>query len=460
MMIPFGNGAYQHTSLPVSAQRMVNCYTEAAPPGSISPLVVVPSFGIKDFATLQSLQVASPGCRAAIVVNDVIFAVFGYTLYRIDPQSSIATALGDVPNTGHVVMAGDGKNIMAVCDGPGYIYDGNSVTQITDPSFPGAMWVAFLDGWMVVGPGNGTVHVNQTPYIPAVWNALDFASAEADPDDIVTGIVDHRELFLFGRESTEVWYDAGNVDFPLTRTASGYMEVGCSSRFGPAKIDNSVFFPAHDGTVRRVNGYTPVRVSTHVVEQAIRRYANQEARGMAWVENGHSFYGLTYDESTWVLDIATEKWAERASYGFPNWRATCPVRAKNQTFVGDSLGPRLGVLDADTFTEWGDPLVASCTAPAVFNENKPVQHQRLELMFETGVGTLSGQGSDPRVMLQWSDDSGRTWSNEHMRPLGKMGEFKSRAAWNRLGQSRNRVYRYAVSDAVRRTLVMALLDAA
>lgn len=454
--LEFGQGAYQHSSLVVSAQRLINSYVEAAPPNSISQAVVVPTFGMKAFSTLGNFG----NCLAGIVVNDVIYAVCDQNLYRVDAVTGSSMLLGSVPNNGEVTMAGDGKNVMVTCNGPSYIYDGAATTLITDPSFPGAKWVVFLDGFMVVGPGDGTVHVNQTPYVPAVWNALDFASAEADPDDIVAGIVDHRELFLFGRESTEVWYDSGQGDFPLTRTASGFMEVGCPSRFGPAKIDNTVYFPAHDGTVRRVDGYTPVRISTHVVEQAIARYANQEARGMAWVENGHSFFALVYDEGTWVFDIATQTWHERQTYGQKNWRAQFMLRAKNNTFVGDRLTNRLGMLDANTFTEFGDTMVASCTAPEVFAGNVPFQHARLELLYETGVGVIAGQGSDPKVMLQWSGDSGRTWSNEHWRSLGKIGHYKERAAWNRLGSPIRRVYRASISDPVRRVLVMALLNGA
>lgn len=332
-----------------------------------------------------------------------------------------------------------------------------AVNLISDPDFPGAEWVAFLDGFMVIGPGNGTVWVNQTPYVAASWNALDFASAEAAPDDIVVGIVDHRELFLFGRETVEVWYNSGDTDFPLKRTASGFMEIGCNSKYGPAKINNSIYFPANDGTIRRVDGYTPVRVSTTAVEQAIEKYVDKQGVGKTWIENGHSMYGITYTEATWVLDISTNLWHKRKSYGYNNWRAQFLLRAANKTFVGDTHSNRLGTLDPETFMEWDQPMVASATSPAISQNNEPIQHAVLELVFEQGVGNYTAQGANPKVMLQWSDDGGRTFSSEIWRELGRAGDFTRPATFNRLGQSLDRVYRYSISDPVRRTLILATL---
>lgn len=449
--IPFGLQSYQHASLPLSAQRMVNTYLEPAPPASKTAAAVVASFGIKDFLTFG----AGP-MRGGEIVNNVGYVVSGLQLFRVDARNNV-TILGGIPGTGPVFIDGDGSNVMVTVNGPSYLWNGANVTQISDPDFPGYEWVAFLDGYMVGGPGDGRVYVNHTAFDPSNWDALDFASAEAAPDDVVVGIVDHRELFLFGRQTTEVWYNSGDQAFPLTRTASGFMEIGCTSKYGPGKIDNSIFFPATDGTVRRVNGYTPVRISQTAMEQAIAKYTSQEPVGNTWIENGHSMYSLTYNEATWVYDISTQLWHERQSYGLPNWRASFVLRGNNKTYVGDRTSNRLGLLDGNTFTEWGETMVATCTAPAVASNNELIPHASLELVFEQGVGVLSGQGVDPQVMLQWSDDGGRTWSNEIKRSLGKVGEFRGTALFNRLGQSRDRVYKYSVSDPVRRTLIQAIL---
>ena len=70
----------------------------------------------------------------------------------------------------------------------------------------------------------------------------------------------------------------------------------------------------------------------------------------------------------------------------------------------------------------------------------------IQVDFETGVGTQSGQGVNPQAMLQWSNDGARTWSNEHWASFGAIGKYKTRARWRRLGRARDRVYRLVVSD--------------
>jgi hypothetical protein len=341
-----------------------------------------------------------------------------------------------------------------------YVWDGSSVTAIGG-DFPGYQWMTYLDGYFIGGPGDRTFYINHTAFDPTVYNALDFASAESTPGDILCAITDHREVFLLKRDAAEVWYNSGDADFPLSRTASGYMEIGCVSRFGATKGDNSVFFAASDGTIRRVNGYTPVRISTTAIEQAIARYAKQECIAHTWIENGHTLVGFTYTENTFVYDASTQLWHERQSYGMKNWRAAFVLRASNMTLVGDSQSNRLGILDDRVFTEWDQPLVSSVTSPPVPHpqDQETLQHAYLELIFENGVGLNLGQGSDPKVMLQYSDNDGRKWSNELWRSLGKRGDFQSAALYSRLGQTsrrQGRIYRYSVSDAVRRTLIMAL----
>lgn len=448
--IPFGAQSYQHTSRPLSAQRMVNAYLESAPPAAKTAAAVVCCFGIKDYLTIGTGPM-----RGGLKVNQTIYVVSGAKLYRISPSGTV-TELGSVPGSGPVFMDSDGSQVLITVNGPSYLYDGATVTPMADPDFPGAEWTTFLDGYAIIGPGDGRVYVNHTAFDFSAWDALDFASAEASPDDVVVGITDHREVFLFGRDSTEVWYDSGDAAYPLTRTASGYMEIGTTSKYGPAKIDNSIFFPATDGTIRRVNGYTPVRISTTAIEQAITKFKPQECVGQAWIENGHSMYGLTYEEGTFVYDISTQLWHERQSYLQSNWRAAFVLRGENVTLVGDRLSNRLGILDASTFAEWDQTLVSSVTAPSIAQGTDYLQHSSLDLIFDNGVGTSTGQGFDPKVMLDWSDDGGRTFGVELWRSLGKSGEFNRIARWNRLGQSIDRVYRYTVSDPVRRTLIQAL----
>lgn len=452
MRVPFGVQSYQHASLPLSAQRMVNSYLEAAPPSAKTFAAVVQCFGIASLSTLGTGTI-----RGGLVINGIPYVVCGTSLYRLN-ELGVGNALGTIPGIGLVDMAGDETNLMVVTRPDAYYYNGSTVQQVTDPDFPGADWVENIDGYYVIAePNTGRFYVSANRN-PASWDALDFATAEKYPDDLVSGIAQLGELILLGKESGEVWVNTGDADFPFERSSAGNFDKGCMSRFGPARVDNSIFFPGHDGIVYKLNGYTPQRVSTTAVEQAIEKAADKDFRGLSWAEHGHTFYGLFSSDFGFVYDVSTNLWWERLSYGLPYWRALFVLRAFNQWIVGDITSNAIGRLSAETFTDFGTVLRSSCTSPPVSDDNRRVTHGRLELVFEQGVGIQLGQGSDPQVMLRWSNDGGRTWSNEYWRDLGKIGEFKRRTIWNRLGQARDRIYEYAISDPVRRTLILATTE--
>lgn len=451
MQIRFGTGSYQHRSLPLSAQRMVNCYLEVAPPGAKSPVAVLSSYGISDWATVGDGPI-----RGGIVINGVPFVVSGNELFRLE-STGTATLLGDIPGIGPATIAGDGTNVAVATNGWLYLYNGSTVSPISDPDFPGAAWVGFLDGFFpIIEPGTGRLWINETPYVPTNWNALDFVTAEGAPDDLIWGVIDHRELYAFGRETIEVFYNSGDVDSPLRRTDSGFIETGIMSAGAAAKSDNGVGFLGNDGLIYMLRGYQLQRISTFAVEQAIEDYTEKSCVAMAFTEGGHKMLAFHFVTATWVYDLSTQLWHERQSTGHARWRPQVAIQAFNHTLVGDYSSGRIGALDHAMLSEWNEVLRSSCTAPAIAEENREMFHAMLELQFEQGVGTTAV--TDPQVMLDWSDDGGRTWSSEHWRSLGAMGNFKSRAVWRRLGRARDRVYRFAITDRVRRTLIQAIWE--
>jgi hypothetical protein len=450
MQIQFGTDHSPHRSKVVSASRMVNCYLEKSPVGAKSPVAVIPSEGLELFATVGS------NLRGATVINDVPYLVSGKKLYRLYPNGTVAELGDGIPGSGPASVIGDGINVIVMSDGAGAIYDGTSVTPINDSDFPGANWVAYLDGYIVFSePFSGRVYV-AGPYDPNNINALDFATAEGAPDDVLYGIVEKRELFLFGRESIEVWVNTGNADFPLERVGSGFIEMGIYSPFAATKADNSVCFVGNDKVVYRLNGYTPQRISTHVEEQAISALQGEDIRMFWWMESGHRFLGVTSSQFTLVYDFSTNLWSSKESYGMNRWNASFAFNAFRQYFIASEN--RVGKLTPDSFTEFGEVLSAQCDSCEIFDENKFIDHNCLELCFDVGKGTPTGQGSDPQVMIRFSDDSGHTWSNEKWRSLGKQGEYEKRVRLLRAGRSRRRVYRYTITDPVRRTLTGAYLN--
>jgi hypothetical protein len=232
--------------------------------------------------------------------------------------------------------------------------------------------------------------------------------------------------------------------------------------------DNSVFFLGNDKVVWRLNGYSPVRVSTHAIEYAINQYSTVEDCVM-WTqkEEGHVFIWCQFPtgNETWVYDVASNMWHRRA-YRDPltgalgRHRANCYVFFDNRHLVGDYLNGKVYELDLDTYDDAGDPLPAIrvCQHLSSSNSRSDLTHRYLTIDLETGVGLPSGQGSDPQIMLKWSDDEGHTYGNEIWRSMGATGEYRTRVKWNRLGSVRypdSRVYWAEITDPVKRVILGA-----
>ena len=230
-------------------------------------------------------------------------------------------------------------------------------------------------------------------------------------------------------------------------------------------MDNSVFWLGDDGIVYRAAGYQPQRVSTHAIEHAIEGYATlADALAFTYSQEGHSFYVLTFpDAATWVYDASTQLWHERESRdsegrGLARWRVNAYADAYNQHVVGDYQTGQLYTLDLDEPTENGLCIRREAVSAPVAATGQRLKMARLELELETGVGRTTGFGATPQAMIQFSDDGGRTWSNERWATLGRIGQYRRRVRWYRMGQFRERYLRLTLADPVKVALIGATAE--
>jgi hypothetical protein len=432
---------------PSSSTRLVNAYIEQGGEQGKGP-VLNGSPGIS-----EHLEVGDVEIRASFQMFGVLYVVALDKFYKV--SGSTVTLIGTVGFGARPQIAGNGIQVCVLINPNAYVYtlSTGALSQITDPDFTarGASSVQFFDNFLTFTEPNSGRWYSSDLTNATSFDSLNFSTAEGAPDNLLAHVVDHRQAFLLGTESCELWDNAGIAGFPFVRAANGFVELGCLNGATAVKVDQSVFWLASDGTVRRLQGITPRRISTHAVERAIKGYTISGGYGLTITWDGHIWYVLTFPEGTWIYDVTTQKWHERRSYGYDNWRASCAAQLNGVTYVGDSQSNKLGILD-DVFAEFGDVLRMEWTYPPIYGEGASAIHDRLEIMFEAGVGIASGQGSDPYVSLEISDD-GKTFREAPIKRLGKIGEYRQRAVWHRLGQSRNRVYRAYISDPIRRKVV-------
>jgi hypothetical protein len=471
---PILGSSYVARSVNAADSRMVNLFPEIVPEAGKQPAFLSRCPGLK-----RKSSIGNGPIRGLWKVNDIMYAVSGDTFYKVETYGRTrlkGTAIGTVTGTGPVSMSDNGTQIFIACNPDGFIYNTSTevFAEITDPDFAGAVTVGYIDGYFVFNePNSSRFWVTQLLDGTSV-DPLDFASAEGDPDNLVSLIVDHREIWLFGTNSTEVWYDAGTADFPLQRIQGAFNEIGCAAPYSVAKVDNSVFWLGSDargrGIVYRNNGYKGQRVSTHAVEWQIQQYSDiSDALAYSYQQDGHIFYVLIFPtaNTTWVYDASTQAWHERAGWEnseFTRHRSNCQVVYNNEIIVGDYENGNLYAFDLTDYSDNGDIqkwLRSWRALPTGTNNLKRTSQHTLQIDCEAGVGTDTGQGSNPQMMLRWSDDGGHTWSNEHWMSMGRIGEYYNRAFARRMGMTlklRDRVYELSGTDPVKITIMGAQLN--
>lgn len=466
--IPFATNAYQNDSLPVSAQQCVNAYAEREPPDTKTPVAVFGTPGITEF-----VEVGLGPIRGFCEHVGVLYAVSGDELYSVAEDGTTALIGGGITGgTMPVAMSSNGTQLCVVDGTYGFIY--NSTTgvyqQIVNANFFSAHTVTFFDQYFVF-ERSGTAYVFLSGLLDGLsYNSLDTAAAEVQPQDVLATVNQQESLLVFSTGHIETWYDSGAANFPFQRVDGGTIERGLAAHHAVVKEDNSVFFLGDDVVFYRLDGVLPRRISTHAIEAEWQSY-DTVADAVCWSQtfNGHKWVFVTFPtgNATWVYDIATGLWHQRVSYdingnSLGRWVGNCAIRIYERDFVGSAYTGQIGYVDPTVFSEFGNIFPMTLTSPPTHQDRKRVFYANFEVDMETGVGIVSGQGSDPQAMLQWSNDGSRSWSTlQPWRSIGAIGATQTRVRWaGPLGQARQRTWRLGVSDPVKRVVLSARCDVA
>jgi hypothetical protein len=464
--LQFATTSYQSQSLPVSAQRAVNCYAEAQPKDAKTDVAVFGSPGLETFATCGSGPV-----RGMHVMGGLLYVVSGQRLYRITSAGAVTDIGGNITGTGVVSMDDNGTELVIVNGVNGYLYsDVLGFILISDTDFNAANTVTFFDQRFLFD-WKGTSGTNKFFASDVLdgtsYNALVFASGETRPDNVVSLILSRQILMVFGDRSIEPWQNVGAANFPFERVPGAVIERGIVGPHARCKADNTVFFMGENRVFYRLDGLTPVRVSTHALEQEWQAYGSMsDAFCFSYTWNGHEFVVVTIPSAnvTYELDVSTGLWHERESWdingrSLGRWRGNCHASVYNRVLIGDAFSGKVGYLSATIYDEFDSTMQMVAVSPPVHSDRKRVFVPRFEMDIEAGVGLETGQGSLPQVMLRYSRDGGRTWSDRQLwQSMGTLGQYRTRMRWLRLGQAREWVFEITISDPVKRTIISAHAD--
>lgn len=392
--------------------------------------------------------------RGCVELNDVGYYVAGNAFLSVDTLGNYTQHGLIDEGTNPVNVETNGQQV-AVCDGQSlWIYDITTevFAQITDPDFPGAASFAVLDGYGLFNkPTTGQFYITGLLDFTTV-DALDFATAESVPDDLVRVFANGGKAWLFGKRSIEPWVNTGDELFPFAPVGNVRIQRGIAGVNAVTECDGVPCFLGDNRIFYRLDGYTATPISKEDVEFNVGRMATvNDCIAMSYTQEGHLFCAFKFPTEgvTWVWDVGTGLWHQRKT-GDASWRANCMMKLGNRQLLGDDSTPRLLEVRTDLYEDDGAEMVAEHVLPAVWDDNTKIAHSVLEVDFESGIGSVTG--SDPSVVLDWSDDGGRTWSNFLTRKLGKIGNYLYRAIFTRLGSSEQRNYRIRISDPVKRVI--------
>lgn len=454
--------SYRRKAGGVSRERLVNMYPQMEPPSAAEPVVLKLSHGISDFATCGTGPI-----RGIHTMGGVPYVVSGADLYSVS-SAGVATHLGGgILGTAPVAMDDNGLELAIVNGLAGYLYSvSGGFVAIGDVDFQnGAKSVTNLDGFLAFDwPGTGKFFVSASVN-GASYPALAYGTAATKSDLVVAVRNVLQRLLIMGQKSIEMWANVGLANMPFERIPGAVSPRGIAASGAHTEEDGKLYFIGEDKAAYRLMDISAAeKISTAAMEEAWASYAKFDDVFMfSYRFAGHAFVVVTFPTvpATWVFDVSTGVWHERTSRDatgqlHARWRVNCAAVAFGRVLVGDSFSGKVGYLDDDVFTEFGQTMLGELITPPIHGKNKRVFQQELVLDLDAGRALSTGQGSDPQVMVDISDDGGQTWTGPQLwGSAGQIGEHTKQLYWHNLGSFYKRAFRFTFSDPIRWTIIAA-----
>lgn len=450
--IPIVGQSYNMKDWALDCQRTVNLYPQVVESGNapqVAALLCTPGL-VKRFEFKNVI-------RGLFALTDFMLVVAGNALFKVDKNERIKE-IGEISGDDLVSFADNSLHIMIVSDNA-YRFDIKKESlaklEITNESgFLGAGDVTFLDSrfvWSI--PNSGRMQWSNL--LETKTDALSYATAEAKSDNVVRTIANNGQLWLIGERTTEIWNSTGSNDLPFQRMSGAYIPTGCAAKDSVCQFGGALIWLTQtehgQSQIVMTEGYQVKRISNHAIEADISNYDSvDDAYSFSYQQDGHAFFVITFPsvKKTWCYDASTQMWHERAWYNpstFMNehHRANTHCFFNSEHLVGDRENGLIYRLCPDCRDDNKQMILRERTTPVINPHLQKLIFDELEIKMQVG----QMDNTKPLVMLDWSDDGGKTWSRVYQQNLGGIGKFSSRVSFRRLGQSLNRVFRLKMSDA-------------
>lgn len=424
-------------------------YPELTPSGR-SQAILLPWPGLKAFGTSPKTP-----HRGRHVFNDVLYQVVGDTLYSID-SSGTYTSIGTIDGFTRCIFDNNGDFMVIVSDGNVYSYDGTTLTKATDIDFESPDSVGMLNNQFLYD-GTGDRFVVSDPGAPLTIQGLNYASAESKGDPLLRCFPFKQWVYMMGTSTIEPWYNSGVGNPPFDRIDNGIMEKGLGALHTVDNTDQFMYFLGDDSNVYQIIQTQVRNISPPAIAYQLGKLDKTNAVGTCVQIDGQDFYILSFgvDELVYVYSEQTQSWFNLSS-GTDNgrYRAVDLVEVYGTVIGFDYSTANAIELDEDTHTDLGDVIQRRRVLPQLnssvlgLGAGKRLLMDSAKFIVETGVGLASGQGSDPKIMVEFSENGGATWSTARWIEIGKMGEFLINVEMWEMVSFYDITFRLTISDPV------------
>lgn len=452
-------GSYQHKSKDLNSKRAINFWPQLQEDPESKT-----QYALETFPGLTSFASQSGANRGVFDHLGTLYHVVDTTLYSVDSAGTHTAISGTIAGAERCTFASIGGSLLIATGGVAYEYDGSTLTTGTDADFETPNTVTGINNQAIYDGDSGRFGTsNVGDYLNI--NSLKYATAESDGDNLLRPYAFKEQVKMFGEKTIETWWNTGTGNPPFSRVQGAIHQVGLGAVHSVSNNDNFIYFLGDDNHIYRLEGNREVPVSHKPLNRIITNFATvSDAVGWCMNYQGSEFYTITFPtaDRTFCFQEGGE-WFE-LSTGLAGGRYSGEGYSYTyrKHLIADANG-NIFELDEDNYTENSAVIQRTIDSSPIHSgiftaPGKLLDMNSLTIIMETGVGIASGQGSEPRLMVSWSDDGGKNFSTEVWEDIGELGKTVQ-VKIDSLGSFDDaRILRLRVTDPVHMSIHRVMAD--
>jgi hypothetical protein len=410
-----------HKSIQYSSEVTENVYLDKSESGKRG----AHSFpGLKAFGTSSGLD------RGQHVMAEQLYKLNATTLYRVSSVGAY-TSLGTISGTDRAIFADDGTNLFIVANNQLYKYNGTTVSTVSQSVVSNPKSIAYINKQFIITGDNG-LWASSDVGDGSTYNALNFAEAETRPDPLVRDYIFNQVAYLAGSETIDPWRNTGSGNPPFSRQDTPLVNLGLLGKHAITNTKKYMYLLSPDKKIYQIIGVSFRPVSTHSISREIELMIDaSDCIASTYTYDGQEFVILAFSNGnkTFVYSETYDYWFTLSSgQDYDRWLPNSVFYCYGKWLTSDRLNGNVYELDRDTYTHNSDYAIRTRTLPSITGElirkpGKRVMVSRLRIDMQVGVGLVTGQGVNPVVMCEWSNDGGHTWGVQSFVEFGEMGNY-------------------------------------